>query len=101
MTVEQISIRQEVRQLLADAGFNKNTMKDIVREVIDEELTKAVRQVMHEMDLENQIYKTTNGNLQKLIREELRSSIDKKVNGIFNRMTVSVSINNSKEDKDI
>ena len=51
MTVEQIAVRQEVRQLLNEAGINKNTMKEIVREVIDEELTKAVRQVMQEMNL--------------------------------------------------
>lgn len=95
MTVEQIAIRQEVRQLLADAGFNKNTMKDIVREVIDEELTKAVRQVMNEMDLENKIGKAANGNLQEAIRKELRASIDNKVNGVFNRMSVNVSIKNT------
>lgn len=95
MTVEQIAVRQEVRQLLADAGFNKNTMKEIVREVINEEMTKAVRQVMHEMDLEDSIRNTANVNLQKLIKEELRASIDKKVNGVFNRMSINVSIKNN------
>jgi ribosomal protein S3AE len=97
MTVEQIAIRQEVRQLLCDAGLNKNTMKDIVREVIDEELTKAVRQVMDEMDLEDRIHKSANGNLQQAIRKELRASIDNKVNGIFNRMSVNVTIAGSKD----
>ena len=53
MTVEQIAIRQEIRQLLNEAGINKNTMKDMVKEVIDEELSKAVKQVMHEMDLDS------------------------------------------------
>ena len=51
MTIEQIAIRQEVRQLLNEAGINKNTMKEIVNEVISEELSKAVKHVMHEMDL--------------------------------------------------
>ena len=98
MTVEQIAVRQEVRQLLNEAGINKNALKDIVREVIDEELTKAVRQVMHEMDLEDKIRKATGGNLQDAIRKELRASIDNKVNGIFNRMLVSVSIINREGD---
>lgn len=97
MTVEQIAIRQEVRQLLNEAGFNKNTMKDIVREVINEELTKAVRQVMHEMDLEDRIYKSTNGNLREAIRKELRASIDNKVNGVFSSMRISVDITDSKD----
>jgi ribosomal protein S3AE len=97
MTVEEIAIRQEVRQLLNEAGFNKNTMKDVVKEVINEELTKAVRQVMHEMNLEGQINKATHGNLQETIRKELRASIDNKVNGIFNRMSINVSIKNTDE----
>lgn len=95
MTVEQIAVRQEVRQLLNEAGINRNTIKEIVREVIEEKMNNAVRQVMHEMDLEKNIYNAANGNLQKLIREELRTSIDKKVNGVFNRMSVSVDIINS------
>ncbi len=97
MTVEQIAVRQEVRQLLNEAGINKNTMKDIVREVINEELTKAVRQVMHEMNLEDRIYKSANGNLQEAIRKELRASIDNKVNGVFNRMSINVTIAGSKD----
>ena len=61
MTVEQIAIRQEVRQMLNEAGINKNTMKKMVREIINEELNKAVRQVLHEMDLDSQIYNMANG----------------------------------------
>lgn len=38
MTVEQIAIRQEVRQMLNEAGINKNTLKDMVKEVLQEEL---------------------------------------------------------------
>ena len=99
MTVEQIAVRQEVRQLLNEAGINRNTIKEIVREVIEEKMTNAVRQVMHEMDLEKNIYNAANGNLQKLIREELRNSIDKKVNGYFNKINVNVDIINSDGEK--
>ena len=95
MTVEQIALRQEVRQLLNEAGINKNTLKDIVREVIDEELAKAVRQVMHEMNLPGVINQATNGNIQKVVREEIRMAIDKRVNGYFNKINVSVDILNS------
>ena len=98
MTVEQIAVRQEVRQLLNEAGINKNTMKDIVKEVIDEELAKAVRQVMHEMNLMGAINQATNGNIQKLVREEIRMAIDKRVNGYFNKINVSVDILNSDGD---
>lgn len=42
MTVEQIAIRQEVRQMLNEAGINKNTLKDMVKEVLQEELKRAI-----------------------------------------------------------
>jgi hypothetical protein len=99
MTVEQIALRQEVRQLLNEAGINRNTLQDIVREVIDEELTKAVRQVMQEMNLSGVINQATNGNIQKLVREELRNAINTRVNGYFNKINVSVDILNSDGDK--
>ena len=99
MTVEQIALRQEVRQLLNEAGINRNTLQDIVREVINEELTKAVRQVMQEMNLTGVINQATNGNIQKVVREEIKMAIDKRVNGYFNKINVSVDILNSDGDK--
>ena len=101
MTVEQIAVRQEVRQILNEAGINRNTMKDIVNQVIAEELNKAVRQVMYEMDLDTLIRTKTNGSLQDAVRKELRESIDKRVNGVFNSMRISVDIRNIKGDSSL
>jgi ethanolamine utilization protein EutQ (cupin superfamily) len=95
MTVEQIAIRQEIRQMLNEAGINKNTMKEMVREVIDEELNKAVKQVMCEMDTESMISGLANYNFEEKIRKELRSSIDTRVNSIFNRMKITIDIKNN------
>ena len=92
MTIEQIVMRQEIRQILNEAGINKNTMKDLVNEVIYEELTKAVKQVMHEMDIDTIIHNKTNGSLQEAVRKELRASIDDRVRGVFNRMMITVDI---------
>ena len=92
MTVEQIAIRQEIRQMLSEAGINKNTMKDLVNEVIYEEMTKAVKQVMHEMDIDTIIRNKTQGSLQDAVRKELRAAIDDRVRGVFNRMNITVSI---------
>lgn len=95
MTVEQIAIRQEIRQLLGEAGINKNTMKDLVKEVIDEELTKAVKQVMHEMDLESKIQRAARVDIEEKIKRELQNAIRERVNNIFNRMYLSIDIKNS------
>jgi hypothetical protein len=95
MTVEQIAIRQEIRQLLNEAGINKNTMKDMVKEVIDEELAKAVKQVMHEMDLDSKISRATKVDIEEKIKKEIQNSIRDRVSNIFNRMYLSVDIRNS------
>ena len=99
MTAEQIALRQEVRQLLNEAGINRNTLQDIVREVIEEELAKAVRQVMQEMNLTGVINQATNGNIQKVVREEIKTAIDRRVNGYFNKINVNVDILNSDGEK--
>jgi hypothetical protein len=95
MTVEQIAVRQEIRQLLTEAGINKNTMKDIVREVIDEELTKAVKQVMHEMDIDGKLHKAAKVDIEEKIRKEIRASVEDRVRGVFSRMNISIDIKNS------
>lgn len=95
MTVEQIAIRQEIRQLLNEAGINKNTMKDMVKEVIDEELSKAVKQVMHEMDLDSKISRAAKVDIEEKVKKEIRNAISDRVSNIFNRMYLSVDIRNS------
>lgn len=95
MTVEQIAIRQEIRQLLNEAGINKNTMKDMVKEVIDEELAKAVKQVMHEMDIDSKISRAAKVDIEEKIKKEIQNSIRDRVSNIFNRMYLSVDIRNS------
>lgn len=95
MTVEQIAIRQEIRQMLNEAGINKNTMKDMVKEVIDEELAKAVKQVMHEMDIDSKISRAAKVDIEEKIKKEIQNSIRDRVSNIFNRMYLSVDIRNS------
>lgn len=98
MTVEQIAIRQEIRQMLSEAGINKNTMKEMVRDVISEEMVKAIKQVMHEMDLDEQIRTRTNSSLQDVVRKEIRDSVDRRVKGVFDRMKITIDVRNVSGD---
>ena len=49
MNVEQIAIRQEVRQMLNEAGINKNTLKDMVKSCKKKYLRLADRLLMKVM----------------------------------------------------
>ena len=37
MRVEEIALRQEIRQMLNEAGINKNTLRDMAEKVMREE----------------------------------------------------------------
>lgn len=50
MKVEEIALRQEVRQMLSEAGINKTVLKQLVRDVIDEEVNKAIKRAIAEQN---------------------------------------------------
>lgn len=92
MKVEEIAIRQEIRQMLNEAGINRNTLKDMVKEVLQEEVEKACRQAVNETDVDTAIARKINDNFGKIVIEATKDEIRGRVNGIFNRMTISVDI---------
>lgn len=92
MNVEQIAIRQEVRQMLNEAGINKNTLKDMVKDVLQEEVSKACKQAVNESDVDGAIARKINDSFGKVVREATRDEIRERVYGIFGRMTISVDI---------
>lgn len=92
MNVEQIAIRQEIRQMLNEAGINKNTLKDMVKEVLQEEVSKACKQAINESDVDSAIARKINDNFGRIVREATRDEIRGRVHGIFGRMIISVDI---------
>lgn len=92
MNIEQIAIRQEIRQMLNEAGINKNTLKDMVKEVLQEEVSKACKQAVNESDVDRAIARKINDSFGKIVREATKDEIRERVHGIFGRMTISVDI---------
>ena len=92
MTVEQIAIRQEIRQMLCEAGINKETLTDMTKGVISEEMQKAIKRALNETNtadnISRQISNCVDKSVNRLIREEIRD----RVNSVFNRMTISIDI---------
>ena len=104
MRVEEIALRQEIRQMLNEAGFNKNTLKDLVKSVLREELNKAIKQAIEESNCNIVSYTTKNidsvinKTTEKVVREKITDRI---VGNYFNQMIVDVNVNPimSSEDK--
>lgn len=50
MTAGEIALRQEMRQLMAEAGVNKNTIKEMAEQVLKEEIEKRVKQLLDQVN---------------------------------------------------
>lgn len=95
MRVEEIALRHEIRQMLNEAGFNQKTIKDLVKEVLIEELRKAINQSIHETDYDVQGYIESNvySIINKAVDRTVKDLITQRVMGdYFNRMKVDVSV---------
>lgn len=95
MKVEEMALRSEIRQMLNEAGFNKNTLKGLVKEVLEEELRKAIKQAVGETNYD--IVGYTKANIdsiinkitEKVVKEKITDTV---VGNYFRRMKVDVKI---------
>lgn len=93
MRVEEMALRREIRQMLNEAGFNKNTLKEEVKSVLREEIGKAVRQAVNETDFNGYVKQEINNIIRDTTRNHLKNVItDRFVSRWFNRMEISVDI---------
>ena len=104
MTVEQIEIRRILNQMLADNGINRETIKDIIKECIDERVEKAMMTLINQSDKEFEVLPDRiQKAMDKLLREEIsnraRIAINEQVRAIFSRIVVNVSLNNPTESE--
>lgn len=93
MRVEEMALRSEIRQMLNEAGFNKNTLKDSVKEVLKEEIEKAVKQAINETDFNSYVRQEANSIIRDATKKHLKDTINERLIGKwFNRMQVTVDI---------
>lgn len=93
MRVEEIALRSEIRQMLNEAGFNKNTLKDEAKSVLEEEIKKAIRQAINETDFNGYIKREANRTIKDATKLYLKDTITREVVGDwFHKIKVSVDI---------
>ena len=101
MRVEEIALRSEIRQMLNEAGFNRETIKEIVKDSIDDIVKNQVNQVLMERKekdlgevvsdyLESRLYAQIRDTSESVIREKLR----------WMRFNVNVNVHNEEESGD-
>lgn len=79
MKAEEIALRSEIRQMLNEAGFNRDTIKQLVKEAIDGVVKNQVNQVLMERIeevvsnyIDSRLYSQIRNCAENVIREKLR-----------------------------
>ena len=102
MTVEQIEIRKILNQMLADNGINRETIKDIIKECIDERVDKALKHLENKSDgdfanMDGRIQGAIDKFVKQEIERQAKEVIRQKVGCFFNNITVNVALNHPTE----
>ena len=101
MRVEEMALRSEIRQMLNEAGYNKDTLKELVKQVLTEQLERVIKQAINETDLNGYVQDNVNNIIRDTTRNVVRDRItDRIVGNIFNKMKVSVDITTA-DDKSL
>lgn len=78
--------------MLNEAGINKNTLKDMVKEVLHEEIEKATKQAINETDIDGAIKKRMDNSFTRVVKDVTKEAIRERTSSNFNRMTIQVDI---------
>ena len=100
MRVEEIALRSEIRQMLNEAGFNRDTIKQLVKEAIDDVVKNQVNQVLmerKEQNLEEVVSDYLNSRLYSQIRDCAESVIKGKLRWMDFSVNVEVTEKESEE----
>lgn len=87
MTVEQVELRKILSQMLADNGINRETLKDMVDEILEEKVEKAIRQILSESNVKGIV----NGKVDKISRRVIEEEVTNKVRRVLNCTSLSIN----------
>lgn len=94
MRVEEIALRQEARQMLVEAGLDKESLKELVLKDMDDKVLKAIEGKIKGMNFEQMVYQKVDSALTKAVNE----IVQKQVNNFFYKNPLKIHATASFED---
>ena len=76
MRIEEIVLRQEARQILCEAGFDKESLKKIVLKDIDDKITQAIEKRTRGIEFEDMIMHRVDVALNKAVEEIVKRQVN-------------------------
>lgn len=95
MTVDQIELRKILTQMLADNGINRETLKDLVKEIIEEKVDKSINTIIAQtstIGTDNAIKSKIDQYIDNEIANVVKVVIRERVNNIFSRIAFDVNV---------
>lgn len=100
MTIEEIAIRREIRQILNEAGINKESLKEMAKELLSEELTKATKRALSETNVNYEVRKVvTSYEMRDTIKYAVKEALRDWINGMDIKMEISDKENDQSIEK--
>ncbi len=91
MNAQEIAVRQEIRQLLAEAGINKETIKDFAKQCIQESVNKGIKQAYAELDTET-LERIARNEVKSMAVSQIRNDIRGPVENALKNMKITIEI---------
>ncbi len=98
MKVEEMALRSEIRQMLNEAGFNRNTIKDLVKETIRSIVEAQVKQALAERR-EKDIDGIVSDCIRTCLHNEIRRTTENIIQNKLRWMTFDVNVDIPTEDE--
>lgn len=86
MKIEDIALRHEIRQMMSEAGINKNTIREIAEQVLKEEIDKQIKNIFHQTNIDALVRSKIN---TYELKNMWQTAIDK---AIRNAVNISVDV---------
>ena len=76
MRVEEIALRQEIRQMMNEAGLNKNTIREMAQKLLEEEVKKQVKTAFAQNNIERIVTRNiSKWDLREAVKEGVRDYV--------------------------
>lgn len=86
MRVEEIALRQEARQMLCEAGLDKESLKELVLKDMDAKVTQAIEKRLSGIDFEDMIMRKVDRALDRAVD----MVVQKQVNQFFHSRLLKI-----------
>lgn len=97
MTIEEIEMRKVVKEMLSDVGINRETLKQMVKDILNEKIDKAIVDAMHETSGGTTIKDKINNYVAKHVydcsfRQDFRNEVQQAVHRQLQDFRIDVEI---------